>query len=143
MKVRKDITIDEEINKKLRKEGNASELINNLLEKYYTKGKNLSKIELENLLRIKQLEKATFIVKIETEITELKNTLKILEDKEEQLKDVPQELIQTFIRYPKLNASGIAEQFDKRFKKYNIPIIKLINIFNIIKSINNEEIKIV
>ena len=140
MKINKHFTIDPEIDKKLKKEGNASGLINDLLKGYYNKGSNLTKIELENMIRTKQLEKASSLVKNETEINSLQNTLKLKNDYEKQLKEAPKELVQMFISYPGITSSIIAQR-SKEFNKYNMPLTQLVNILNIVRAFTGERNK--
>ena len=98
----KTISINEDIDDLLKKETNASKLINDLLNEHYGKGSNVKK------MLIKQIEKTNNeITRLTDNLNKFKDKLNKIKEKETVIKsksnNIPKELIEKMKRYNKLH----------------------------------------
>lgn len=117
MKINRTYSLDNEICEELEKIDNASKLINDLLKDYFYKNGRLKKQELIIKLGKKQTEQDNII----SEITKIKEMIKIAENKEQKLKSVPEEILQDFEAFPKIDKIILRKRYIEIYKsKYDI-----------------------
>ena len=102
MKSQKLFSLDTEVIDRLKKHPNASKLANDLFSDYFFSGKNLEKIELEELL----IELKTKEVMITVKLTEVQEKINAIIQKESELKEIfeglPAEILIDFQDFPKM-----------------------------------------
>ena len=113
MKIIKTITIDAELNEKLKEEPNASGLISKLLQDYYEEGGAMKKKELEALVSHKKIE----IKKLNDEIQIIVNKVIDMNKRKKilskALDKVPQDVQDDLEFFPKLSLEAFKSRYEE------------------------------
>lgn len=130
MKQRKQIMVDEDLMPSLRGVDSASGLINSLLKEYFKESSNMT------LDRLKQVvvEKTGELVKLETEIKEVKNRIHEINTYEDRIKTIfkkmPSEIINDFKDFPLMTEEVLKNRFENMYSiKFNIKYSELLKVF--------------
>lgn len=131
MKKQKMLYLEGDIIEELDKLPNASKLINELLNDYFSTGGQLKKAELIKKLGIKKLE----IDKLSAEIKDLNNKIASIEENENKLKDafrsIPEEILEDFKFYPTMTEQILYTRFKEIYsRKYKLDYPTLLEAYN-------------
>jgi len=137
MKINKLFSIDVELATELKKEKNASELINNLLKEYYVNGNKFTKVEIQKTILDKENKKVQLnkeLLKIDEDLKILSDSLRSIDKKElvlkERFKRIPNEIINTFKSFPAMTEEVLKMRYNDWKSDYNLTYEEVLSAFN-------------